>query len=106
MSTPLQQPTPPAPQPPGQSSRVTGKAVVLSGTAATGGLVWAGAPWSVVAVVAIFGMVVPGLILTLLIAFPDDSEHKRDIWMAFMRNWDRRAERKRKDRQERRQPRS
>ncbi|TXS15336.1 hypothetical protein EAO70_16610 [Streptomyces sp. adm13(2018)] len=78
-----------------------GKAVVLSGPAATGGLVWAGAPWSVVAVVAVLGVVVAGLILTLLIAFPDDSEHKRDVWMARTRYRGRREERALRKREER-----
>ncbi|MEV6332233.1 hypothetical protein [Streptomyces sp. NPDC051909] len=76
--------------------------VMIGGGAGTGALAYAGAPWSVVAVVAVFGIVVPGLIILMMVLFPTESEHKRDIWMAFVRFWDQRGERRRKDREDRR----
>ncbi|MGO4636362.1 hypothetical protein AB4225_36500 [Streptomyces sp. 2RAF24] len=80
--------------------------VMIGGSAGTGALAYAGAPWSVVAVVAVVGIVVPGTVLLMLGMFPTESEHKRDIWMAFVQYWNERGERKRKDREDRRRRRA
>jgi len=37
----------------------------------------------------------PGVILLVQAVVPEDSEHKRDLWLAWVRYRDRRAERKR-----------
>ncbi|MDX3490985.1 hypothetical protein [Streptomyces sp. ID05-18] len=101
MSTPMQRPAAPAPVPPRQTSR-TGKVVMLSGSAAVVVLAWAGAPWWAVTVVAVVGIVMPGVILLAQVVLPHDSEHKRDVMLAALRYWDRRADRKRKQREQRR----
>lgn len=97
----MQRSAAPDPAPPRQTSR-TGKAVMLSGSAAVLVLAWASAPWWAVTVVAVVGIVMPGVILLAQAILPHDSEHKRDVMLAALRYWDRRAERKRKQREQRR----
>ncbi|MEU6988388.1 hypothetical protein ABZ946_34055 [Streptomyces sp. NPDC046324] len=102
MSTPMQHPPAPAPAPapPRQTSR-TGKVVMLSGSAAAGVLALVGAPWWAVTVVAVVGIVMPGIILLAREVLPDDSEHKRDVMLALLRYRDRRGERKQREQRRR-----
>ncbi|TXS58523.1 hypothetical protein EAO76_43120 [Streptomyces sp. sk2.1] len=61
---------------------------MLSGSAAAGFLVLAGAPWWAVTVVSVVGILMPGIILLAQVVLPHDSEHKRDVVMAAMRRRD------------------
>lgn len=63
----------------------------LGGSAAVAALVWAGAPWWAVAFAVGLSIVVPGLILFAQVVMLEDSEHKRDLWLAVLRSRDRRA---------------
>ncbi|MFC8868019.1 hypothetical protein ACFUAC_10245 [Streptomyces sp. NPDC057148] len=91
MSTPTQQPEPypvrPAPQ--RGATRVTG-ATVLGGGAVISALTFVGAPWWVVAIAAVLAIVTPGTILLVQAVVPQDSEHKRDLWLALIRFLERR----------------
>ncbi|MBI0312017.1 hypothetical protein JBF12_03005 [Streptomyces javensis] len=53
------------------------------------------APWWVVAIAVVLAIVVPGSILLVQAFVPKDSEHRRDLWLAGLRYWDRRSQRKR-----------
>ncbi|MEV4431125.1 hypothetical protein AB0K23_38510 [Streptomyces sp. NPDC049602] len=64
---------------------------MLSASAAVGALAFVGAPWWAVAVVAVLGIVMPGVILLAQVVLPEDSEHKRDLLMVALRYLDRRA---------------
>ncbi len=98
----MQQPGLPAPAPTPPMTGRTGKVVMLSGGAAAGVLALVGAPWWAVAVVAVVGIVVPGIVLLAQEVLPADSEHRRDVVIAVLRYRDRRAERKQKRRDQRR----
>ncbi|MEU8523393.1 hypothetical protein [Streptomyces sp. NPDC048577] len=89
MSTPVPQPARPGPAAPRRAG-----VTALGGAAAVAALVWAGAPWWAVAVAVGLAIVVPGLILFAQVVLPEDSEHKRDLWLAVLRSRDRRATRK------------
>ncbi|MFJ3820533.1 hypothetical protein [Streptomyces nodosus] len=83
--------TPPQSQPParaGMGRRITGGAVG-AGTAVT--VLMAGAPWWAVAIVVIVSITVPGLLALVQILIPDESEHKRDVLMEWMRYRERQA---------------
>ncbi|WP_016826287.1 hypothetical protein [Streptomyces viridosporus] len=69
---------------------------MLGGSAAVCALTFAGAPWWVVAIAVVRAIVTPGIILLVHAVVPDDSEHKRDLWLAWIRFWNRRAQRKRR----------
>ncbi|MFE1075108.1 hypothetical protein ACFW5W_28315 [Streptomyces sp. NPDC058783] len=96
MSTPTQQPgsspVPPSPRP--GTTRVTG-ATVLGGGAAISALTFVGAPWWVVAIAVVLAIVTPGTILFVQAVVPQDSEHKRDLWLALIRFLERRRRRRR-----------
>ncbi|MET7729398.1 hypothetical protein [Streptomyces mirabilis] len=96
MSTPTQQPgpspVPPVPRP--GTTRVTG-ATVLGGGAAISALTFVGAPWWVVAIAVVLAIVTPGAILFVQAVVPQDSEHKRDLWLALIRFLERRRRRRR-----------
>jgi hypothetical protein len=49
----------------------------------------------VVAVAVVLAIVMPGVILLVQAVVPQDSEHKRDLWLAGIRLMDRRSRRKR-----------
>lgn len=99
MSTPTQQPglspLPPTPRP--DATRVTG-ATVLGGGAAISALTFVGAPWWVVAIAVVLAIVTPGVILFVQAVVPQDSEHKRDLWLAPIQFLERRRRRRRSDR--------
>ncbi|MEW2305886.1 hypothetical protein AB0958_39015 [Streptomyces sp. NPDC006655] len=99
MSTPTQQPGPPPVPPPPRmnTTRLTGT-TVLSGGAVVSALTIAGAPWRVVAIGVVLAIVTPGAILFVQSVVPQDSEHKRDLWLAFMRFLERRRQRRRNGR--------
>ncbi|MFE2718952.1 hypothetical protein ACFXKI_45380 [Streptomyces mirabilis] len=83
MSTPIQQPTRP---------RAVRRATVgaLSGSAVVGALTVAGAPWEVV-VAAVAATLPVSLVLGLAqIVMPEDSEHKLDLLLAWIRHRERR----------------
>ncbi|MFD5728968.1 hypothetical protein ACFWMT_23095 [Streptomyces sp. NPDC058368] len=88
MSTSAQPPTqPPAPAAP--RSHPTTRRVgvtVLGGATAVGALSATGAPWWAVTVTVAFAITVPGTILLAQVLLPDASEHKRDLWLAWLRN--------------------
>ncbi len=86
MSTPTQRPEPsPVPSAPRPGPmRVTG-ATVLGGGAAISALTSVGAPWWVVAIAVVLAIVTPGTILFVQAVVPQDSEHKRDLWLALIR---------------------
>lgn len=89
--------TPVAPRS-GRATRRVG-VTVLGGAAGGAATISArnlvGAPWWVVAVAVVLSIVVSGSILLAQVLIPDDSEHKRDLWLAGLRYWDRRSQRKR-----------
>ncbi|GGV54576.1 hypothetical protein GCM10010293_68570 [Streptomyces griseoflavus] len=99
MSIPTQQPgpssVPPAPRP--GATRVTG-ATVLGGGAAISALTFVGAPWWVVAIAVVLAIVTPGAILFVQAVVLQDSEHKRDLWLALIRFLERRRRRRRSGR--------
>ena len=64
---------------------------VLGASAAVTALTLAGAPWGVVAVAVAVGIGVPGLVMLLQVLVPQESEHKRDVILAWMRHRERRA---------------
>ncbi|MFI2764897.1 hypothetical protein ACH5A3_39715 [Streptomyces echinatus] len=96
MTAPTQQPgpspVPPAPRP--GAARMTG-ATVLGGGTAVSALTFVGAPWWVVAIAVVLAIVTPGVILFAHAVVPQDSEHKRDLLLAFMQFLERRRKRKR-----------
>jgi hypothetical protein len=69
--------------------RVAGGALGVG--AAVTALTLAGAPWVVVAVAVAVGIAVPGLVMLLQVLVPQESEHKRDVILAWMRHRERRA---------------
>ena len=85
MSTPV--------PPPARGAGVRRAAVgVLSGSAVVGALTMANAPWEAV-VATLVGTLVVSLILGLAqIVMPQESEHRRDLWLAWMRQRERRAQ--------------
>ncbi|MEV7739876.1 hypothetical protein AB0O75_49020 [Streptomyces sp. NPDC088921] len=85
MSTPIPPPT--------RGAGVRRAAVgVLSGSAVVGALTMASAPWEAV-VATLVGTLVVSLVLGLAqIVMPQESEHKRDLWLAWMRQCERRAQ--------------
>lgn len=96
MTTSPQQPGA-SPAPPAPRSGMTHRAgVTVLGRAATiSALTFVSAPWWVVAITVVLAIVTPGGILLVQAVVPQDSEHKRDLWLAGMRLVDRRARRKR-----------
>ncbi|WP_248283048.1 hypothetical protein [Streptomyces sp. RLA2-12] len=83
--------TPPA-QPPvraGMGRRITGGAIGAG--ASVTALTMAGAPWWAVAIAVVVGIAVPGLLALAQTLIPDESEHKRDVLLAWMRHRERRA---------------
>lgn len=95
MSTPTQQPGP-SPVPPAPRTGATRRTgiTVLGGSAAVSALAFVGAPWWVVTIAVVLAIVTPGAILLVHAVVPEDSEHKRDLWLAWIRFRDRRAQRK------------
>ncbi|MET9785543.1 hypothetical protein [Streptomyces canus] len=92
MSTPPQQPGPPlVPSAPRTGATRRAGITALGGSAAVSTLTFAGAPWWVVAIAVVLAIVTPGVILLVQAIVPEDSEHKRDLWLAGMQHWDRRA---------------
>ncbi|WP_236061105.1 hypothetical protein [Actinacidiphila acididurans] len=53
-----------------------------------------GAPWWVVAIAVVLAIVTPGTILFVQAVVPQDSEHKRDLWLAIIRFLERRRRRR------------
>ncbi|MFJ1551976.1 hypothetical protein [Streptomyces sp. NPDC088246] len=96
MTTSTQQPgvSPAPPAPRAGITRKTG-VTVLGGAASISTLTFVGAPWWVVAIAVVLAIVTPGGILLVQAVVPQDSEHKRDLWLAGIRLIDRRARRKR-----------
>ncbi|MFD6033315.1 hypothetical protein ACFWHF_02050 [Streptomyces griseoincarnatus] len=95
MSTPTQQPGPsPVPSAPRTGATRRTGITVLGGSAAVSALTFVGAPWWVVAIAVVLAIVTPGAVLFVQAVVPEDSEHKRDLWLAGIRHWDRRAQRK------------
>lgn len=74
-------------------------ATVLGGAATVGTLAFVGAPWWAVSIAVVLAIAVPGLILVVQAIVPEESEHKRDLWLAGLRYWDRRSRRPNRDRQ-------
>jgi hypothetical protein len=68
---------------------------VLGGAAAISALTFVGAPWWVVAIAVVLAIVTPGAVLLVQAVVPQDSQHKRDLWLAGIRLVDRRSRRKR-----------
>ncbi|MFH9959606.1 hypothetical protein ACH4OX_36085 [Streptomyces roseolus] len=102
MSVPVQQPaSSPAPSspPPGPNGRWMLGGTVLGGGGMTTALVFVGALWWVVAMVAVMALLATFGIMVL----PEQSEHKRDIWLEGMRYRDRREERALRKREKRAQ---
>lgn len=58
---------------------------VLGGTAATGALTLVNAPWRMVSFAVVLVILVPGLVLLAQVIVPEDSEHKRDLWLEWLR---------------------
>ncbi|WP_326793959.1 hypothetical protein OHA79_52015 (plasmid) [Streptomyces sp. NBC_00841] len=72
-----------------RSGPIRAAAGVVGGGAVVTGLVMAGAPWWVVAItggVSVAAAVVIGLAQILM---PQDSEHKRDLWLEVLRHRER-----------------
>ncbi|KMS66838.1 hypothetical protein ACM01_44900 [Streptomyces viridochromogenes] len=65
-------------------------ATVLGGGAAISALTFVGAPWWVVAIAVGLAIVTPGTILFVQAVVPQDSEHKRDLWLALIQFLERR----------------
>ncbi|MGW3377418.1 hypothetical protein [Streptomyces hydrogenans] len=90
MSVPVQPPaSSPAPSPPGPNGRWMLGGTVLGGGGMTTALAFVGAPWWAVTMVAVMTILATFGIMVL----PEQSEHKRDIWLERMRYRDRREER-------------
>ncbi|MGA5869899.1 hypothetical protein [Streptomyces cinereoruber] len=90
MSVPVQQPaSSPTPPPSGPNGRWMLGGTVLGGGGAIGALAFVGAPWQAVTLVAVVTILATFGILVL----PEQSEHKRDLWMKRMHYRDRREER-------------
>ncbi|MEU8883846.1 hypothetical protein [Streptomyces hydrogenans] len=91
MSVPVQPPaSSPAPPPPGPNGRwMLGGTVLGGGGTLIGTLAFVGAPWWAVTVVAVMTILATFIILAL----PEQSDHKREIWLEAMRYRDRRKER-------------
>lgn len=94
MSTPTHQPKPMPASPPSGNARRAAGVTVLGGAATVGALTFVAAPWWAVAATAGLSIVMAGLILVVQATFPDNSEHRRDLWLAWVQYWDRRAVRK------------
>ncbi|MFF4827935.1 hypothetical protein ACFY20_34090 [Streptomyces sp. NPDC001312] len=79
-------------QPPARTSGVRRATVgAVSGGAVVGTLTMAGAPWQAV-VFTVVGTLVVSLVLGLAqIVLPEESEHKRDLLLAWIRHRERRA---------------
>ncbi|MCC2276192.1 hypothetical protein LKL35_12305 [Streptomyces sp. ET3-23] len=89
MSTPTQQPGL-SPVPPAPRSGVTSRtgATLLGGGTAISALTFVGAPWWAVAITVVLAIGTPGAILFVQAVVPQDSEHRRDLWLAFLdRHW-------------------
>jgi hypothetical protein len=69
---------------------------MLSGSAAVAMLTFVSAPWWMVGIAVVLAIATPGVILLVLAVVPEDSEHKRDLWLAVIRLWARRTQRKRR----------
>ncbi|SFG89890.1 hypothetical protein [Streptomyces mirabilis] len=79
-------------QPPVRTGKVRRATVgVLSGSAVVGALTMAGAPWEAV-VSTVAGTLVVSLVLGLAqIVMPEESEHKRDLLLEWLRHRERRT---------------
>ncbi|WP_405675438.1 hypothetical protein OG848_47375 (plasmid) [Streptomyces canus] len=64
--------------------------MVGTGAAVTA-LTMAGAPWWVVAIAVVVGIAVSGLLALAQTLVPEESEHRRDVLLAWMRHRERRA---------------
>jgi hypothetical protein len=64
---------------------------VLSGSAVVGALTMAGAPWEVVVAVVAATLAVSLVLGLAQIVMPEESEHKRDLLLAWIRHRERRA---------------
>jgi MFS family permease len=69
--------------------RFTGGAI-CAGAAVTA-LTMVGAPWWAVAIAVVVGIAVPGLLALAQTLVPEESEHKRDVLLAWMRHRERQA---------------
>lgn len=89
---PMSTPVPPSVQPPARTSSARRAAVgAISGGAVVGALTMAGAPWE-----AVVGTVAATLVVSLVlglaqIVMPEESEHKRDLLLAWLRHRERRS---------------
>lgn len=82
----------PQSQPPARSGvarRFTGGAIGAG--AAVTALTMVGAPWWAVAIAVVVGIAVPGLLALAQTLVPEESEHKRDVLLAWMRHRERQA---------------
>ncbi|MGW4438012.1 hypothetical protein ACWELO_19995 [Streptomyces sp. NPDC004596] len=73
-------------------------ATVLGGGAAISALTFVGAPWWVVAIAVVLAIVTPDTILFVQAIVPQDSAHKRDLWLVLIRFLERSLERRRRHR--------
>lgn len=73
----------------GMGRRITGGAVGAG--AAVTALTMAGAPWWAVAVAVSIGISVPGLLALAQSLVPQESEHRRDVLLAWLRHRERQA---------------
>ncbi|MEW2458825.1 hypothetical protein [Streptomyces albus] len=64
---------------------------VVSGSAVGGALTMASAPWEAVVLTVLATLVVSLLLGLAQIVMPEESEHKRDLLLAWIRHRDRRA---------------
>ncbi len=58
----------------------------IGGGAIVSGLVLVGAPWWVIAGVGLVSILLAGVVLLAQVLVPADSEHKRDLWLAVLRD--------------------
>jgi len=66
---------------------------VLGGAGAVSALALGEAPWWVVAVAVVLAIVTPGVVLLAQALLPQESDHRRDLWLAGIRLLDRRFRR-------------
>ncbi|MFD5728976.1 hypothetical protein GT034_06745 [Streptomyces sp. SID2563] len=59
---------------------------VIGGATAVGALSAAGAPWWAVTITVALAITMPGTVLLAQVLLPDTSEHKRDLWLAWLRH--------------------
>ncbi|MFD8005227.1 hypothetical protein [Streptomyces mirabilis] len=74
-----------------RSNPLRAAAGVVGGSAVVTGLVMAGAPWWVVAIVGGVSGAAAVVIGLAQILMPQESEHKRDLWLEVLRHRERRS---------------